>query len=89
MHTTAITSGTAGGEVTYTIKHADAGTDATTTFTSFGTVNLVMGASAAVTWDDDIRTTYTIGNSTDVNITTGAAATMGTLEASALIPWML
>jgi len=84
-HTTAITSATAGGSVTYNVKHADATTDVTTTFTSFGTVNIVMAGTAALVWDDVIATTYAgIGNSTDVNIATGAASlTMGNVSASA------
>ena len=84
VHTTAITSATVGGSVTYNVKHADA-TDVDLTFTSFGTVNIVMAGTAALSWTDDIKTTYSgIGNSTDLNITTGAAAlTMGDIAATA------
>jgi len=83
-HTTAITSATAGGEVTYNVKHADA-TDVTVTYNSFDTVNIVMAGTAAISSTDDIRTAYTgIGNSTDLNIVTGAAGlTMGTIAAAA------
>lgn len=84
-HATAITSATAGGSVTYNVKHADTTADNALTFTSFGTVNIVMAGASALVWDDPIATTYTgIGNSTDLNITTGAAKiTMGAIAASA------
>ena len=81
-----ITSATAGGTLTLNLAAGEANTSTDTIeFVSAGTANLNSTAAAAITYiGTDITTSYAgIGNSTDLNIGTGAGLTINTAAIAA------
>jgi hypothetical protein len=86
-----ITGATAGGSATFNFAHETGNSDVTLaeggtlTFKSLGTVNIANSATSAIdAGDANIAVDYAgVGNSTDLNIATGAGLTLGNIAAAA------
>jgi hypothetical protein len=76
------TNATAAGTVNFNFAFADNTSTENITFAESATVNVASTASAAINVADNILTTFAgIGNSTDLNVATGAGLTLGSIAA--------